>query len=550
MEEDQKTLKDYLRIVRRRKFIIVISALILALVSVTVAVILPPVFESQATILIEQQHIPSELVKSTVTSYGDERVKQIEQQVMTIDNIMRIINKFGLYAEQKEKLNVSELTELFRINTILELLNADVISNGKSSKATLAFNLSFDDKDPVMAQKVTTELVSLFLNENIQNRTKRAQETTHFLEEEAEKYKLEIQKDENKLAEYKEKFSNSLPELLPANLTMISRIETELQQLFMQEKLLDERKASLNSQLAAASQANAPAGHAPISLDELKLEKSRLLSKYSATHPDILQLERQIDQLEKESSGKQGESQDLLEARRELMRMRQLYSDSHPDVKTAQRKLAELESTNKSQSAGKQAAESATGNLVYFQLKSGIDLAEQEQANIRSQRIDMQKKLRKLEEYVSITHQVERGYYELVRDLDNIKAKYSELKAKQMEAKLAQTLEDEQMAERFTLLEPPQIPDKPIKPERLKILFVGFIVTIGGGLGAGWLAEMLDGSIRSYQVLKAITGMEPLIVIPYIQNQDDKNRIRKIMMNSYVMAVLLSIGIIIAVYFY
>ena len=550
MEEDQKTLKDYLRIVRRRKFILVISALILALVSVTVAVILPPVFESQATILIEQQHIPSELVKSTVTSYGDERVKQIEQQVMTIDNIMRIINKFGLYAEQKEKLNVSELTELFRINTILELLNADVISNGKSSKATLAFNLSFDDKDPVMAQKVTTELVSLFLNENIQNRTKRAQETTHFLEEEAEKYKLEIQKDENKLAEYKEKFSNSLPELLPANLTMISRIETELQQLFMQEKLLDERKASLNSQLAAASQANAPAGHAPISLDELKLEKSRLLSKYSATHPDILQLERQIDQLEKESSGKQGESQDLLEARRELMRMRQLYSDSHPDVKTAQRKLAELESTNKSQSAGKQAAESATGNLVYFQLKSGIDLAEQEQANIRSQRIDMQKKLRKLEEYVSITHQVERGYYELVRDLDNIKAKYSELKAKQMEAKLAQTLEDEQMAERFTLLEPPQIPDKPIKPERLKILFVGFIVTIGGGLGAGWLAEMLDGSIRSYQALKAITGMEPLIVIPYIQNQDDKNRIRKIMMNSYVMAVLLSIGIIIAVYFY
>ena len=549
MEEDQKTLKDYLRIVRRRKFIIVISALILALVSVTVAVILPPVFESQATILIEQQHIPSELVKSTVTSYGDERVKQIEQQVMTIDNIMRIINKFGLYAEQKEKLNVSELTELFRTNTILELLNADVISNGKSSKATLAFNLSFDDKDPVMAQKVTTELVSLFLNENIQNRTKRAQETTHFLEEEAEKYKLEIQKDENKLAEYKEKFSNSLPELLPANLTMISRIETELQQLFMQEKLLDERKASLNSQLATASQTNAP-GHAPISLDELKLEKSRLLSKYSATHPDILQLERQIDQLEKESSGKQGESQDLLEARRELMRMRQLYSDSHPDVKTAQRKLAELESTNKSQSAGKQAAENASGNLVYFQLKSGIDLAEQEQANIRSQRIDMQKKLRKLEEYVSITHQVERGYYELVRDLDNIKAKYSELKAKQMEAKLAQTLEDEQMAERFTLLEPPQIPDKPIKPERLKILFVGFIVTIGGGLGAGWLAEMLDGSIRSYQVLKAITGMEPLIVIPYIQNQDDKNRIRKIMMNSYVMAVLLSIGIIIAVYFY
>ena len=78
MEEDAKTLRDYINIIRRRKYIIVALFLFLLISSAVLAIIIPPVYQSEATILIEQQHIPTELIKSTVTSYADERIRLIE----------------------------------------------------------------------------------------------------------------------------------------------------------------------------------------------------------------------------------------------------------------------------------------------------------------------------------------------------------------------------------------------------------------------------------------------------------------------------------------
>lgn len=552
MEENVKTLKDYLQMARRRKYIIVIPALLLLMASVVVALILPPVYQSQATILIEQQQIPTDLVKSTVTSYADERISLIQQRVMTTDNLTKIINKFGLYPKERGKLTVAELAEQFRMSAYLELVNADVISQGRHSKATLAFKLSFDDKDPQQAQKVTNELVTLFLNENVRNRTERAEETTLFLEEEAQKFKFDIQKIENELAEYKEKYRDSLPELLSVNLSMISRIESEIQQLGLREKMLDERKISLRSQMAIASQgllvSSASDGHAPTSLAELKQEQARLLSKYSPAHPDVIRIKRQVEILEAEQNIEQsGESPALQEAKQELAKLQQHYSDNHPDVKAAQRKVAELTDSKKPSSAKKPTNQIAS-NPAMLQIKSEMDVADIELASIRRHQAELQQKLKSLEMSVSQTHQVERGYYELMRDLDNNKAKYNELKAKQLEAKLAQTLEEEQKAEKFSLLEPPRLPGKPIKPNRFKILFLGFMVSMGAGLGAGYLREMMDGSIRGHRSLAHITGTEPLVVVPYIENQEDRDRTRKNIISFSIIAGILFLGMIVSVH--
>lgn len=500
MEQDVKTLRDYLQMFRRRKTMIVVPMLLLLAVSVIVALALPPVYRSEATILIEQQHIPTDLVKSTVVSFADERIKQIQQKLMTVDNLNMIIDKFGLYPEQKLLANASDLADEFRENTQLELINADVISQGRNTKATLAFTLSFDDKNPVMAQKVVNELVTLFLNENVRSRTQRAEETTKFLQEEAEKFKMEIQKIENQIAEYKGKYSESLPELLPVNLAAISRIESTMQQLQMQEKMLDERRISLRTQLAVTSPIVTVAGEnnvatAPESLPVLQEEYERLLSKYSSKHPDVKALKRKIDNFE----------------------------DSP--------------------------AQANINNPVYLQLQSEMDIAGVELQNIQKQRAQLSEKLKQLEVNVSQTHQVERGYYELMRDLDNHKAKYNELKAKYLEAKLSQTLEEEQKAEKFSLLEPPRVPEKPEKPNRIKILFMGLIFSIGGGLGVGYLVEMMDDSIRGSKALTGITGMEPLVVIPYIKNQEDIDRSRKHTVYFAALAIALLLGMIAAVHF-
>ena len=136
-----------------------------------------------------------------------------------------------------------------------------------------------------------------------------------------------------------------------------------------------------------------------------------------------------------------------------------------------------------------------------------------------------------------------------MRDLDNHRAKYKDLKSKALEARLSQTLEEEQKAEKFSLLEPARVPTKPEKPNRFKILVMGFALSIGVGLGAGFLAEVVDGSIRGHRALERVTGFEPLAVIPYIENQVDLDRSRKNKRNFVMITILLFIGAIVAIHF-
>jgi len=508
MEEDNKTLKDYLQIAKRRKYLIALPMLILMIISAVIAVALPPLYRSEALILIEQQHIPTDLVKSTVESFADERIKQIEQRVMTVDNLNKIIDKFELYSDLKDESGLADLADEFKINTQLTLVNADVIQNGRNSKATLAFKLSFSHKNAAIAQKVASELLTLFLNENVRNRTEQASETTRFLEEEAEKFKTEIQKIENQIAEFKEKYSNSLPELLQVNLSSISRVENEIQQIDLNEKLLNERLVSLHTQLAAtspsavASGPNASQDAVPETLPMLKEHYQQLLTKYAASHPDVKAVKRKIDNFKGPETSEQSESTQGI------------------------------------------------SNPVYLQLKSEIDIGAIELKNIKTQKASLQEKLQQLELRVSQTHQVERGYDELMRDLDNHRAKYKELKAKALEAKLSQTLEEEQKGEKFSLIEPPRIPSKPEKPDRIKILLLGFALSVGAGIGTGFLAEMLDGSIRGHAALKKLTGLEPLVIVPYIENQDDWSKHRRNKINFSIMGCAFLIGIILALHFF
>ena len=88
-----KTLGDYLSVLSRRRWLIVLVFGLLFAVVVVVALVLPPVYRSTATILIKEQEIPQEFVRSTVTSFADERIQVISQQVMTRATLLELVDK-------------------------------------------------------------------------------------------------------------------------------------------------------------------------------------------------------------------------------------------------------------------------------------------------------------------------------------------------------------------------------------------------------------------------------------------------------------------------
>ncbi|WP_417585084.1 GumC family protein [Nitrincola sp.] len=478
-DENEKGLSDYLDILRRRKYYFILTFPLLAAVAIAIALSLPPIYRSQGVILIESQDIPTDLVRSTVTSFAEQQIKVIEQRVLTTALIQEAVQKHNLYPELRQKASPTQLAQEFRSNVSVNMVSARVMdpTRGRATTANIAFTVAFFDPVPAKAQAVANDLVTTFLSENVRVRTDRATETTAFIREEANRMRTRVQVLEDRIAQFKSEFSNSLPEMLNFNLSMIERGEERLLGIQNQEAqikdqlhLLGIELSGMNRYLPAPIDASAVMT-GPQRLAALQNELAQLSNRYSDAHPDVVRLKREIEVL------------------------RETVGNSSP--------------------AGQ------VENPQYRQISLQVESLQRDLVRMQTQRERVQEEVDQYRERVAQTPQVQRGYEDLTRDYESELRKYNELRSKELEAEIAQNLESENRAESFVLLEPPLAPTVPVKPNRKKIAAMGIILAGGFGVGLMLLMEMLDGGIRGPRRLSGILGADPLITIPMIMTRKD-----------------------------
>lgn len=535
MEENEKSLRDYLAVLRRRRQSLFGAMATILLVSVSIAFGLPPVYRSTATILIEQPEIPEELVRSTVTSYADQRIQMINQRVMITANLLAIIERNNLYPRLRAREPTEVVIEEMRADVNQQTISADVIDPdvGRPAQATIAFTLSYENQSPALAQRVANELVSLYLNENLETRTRTATQTTAFLQAEAEKLSAKIAELENKIADFKERNAGRLPELTQLNLELMNRTDNEVLETEREIRSLEQNKIYLQAQLAQISpnsESYTEAGQRILGpTDRLKLLQTEIVtltSKYGPEHPDVMRVRREIDALEIETgpSNSRGERQLRLQGlRSELISARQRYSDDHPDIKRLNRAIAKLEGNLKKAPTrvAARATVSDPENPAYIQLQAQLQAATTDLATQRSKAETLRAKRAAYEEKLTQTPQAERAYHALTRDYENAVARYREITGKQAEAQLGQSMETERRGEKFTLIEAPLFPEQPARPNRIAILLLGVVLSFAGGLGTAFVRENIDTTIRSRSGVIELAGAPPLAVIPCIQTEDD-----------------------------
>ncbi|HKQ30258.1 MAG TPA: Wzz/FepE/Etk N-terminal domain-containing protein, partial [Burkholderiales bacterium] len=393
MEQNTNTLQDYLIALRRRRKPILLVGGALLLVALAVAFGLPPVYRSAATILIEQQEIPTDLVRSTVSTYADQRIQIISQRVMTSANLIGIIRKFNLYPDEQQTQPTEVLVAGIRKDIKLDLISADVVDPrvGRPVQATIAFSVSYESRWPDLAQKVANELTTLYLNENLKTRTDSARETSAFLTEEAEKQSKQITELEEKLAVFKRRNINKLPELAQMNLQLLERADHEVTEIERSIAVLEERRIYLEAQLVQISphatvyaetgeRILAPEGR----LKALESREMSLTPLYAPDHPDLLKLRKELAGLRKElgvpGGGDAIEAQ-LRATRAELAQAHKKYSPEHPDIQRLKSKVAAFEAGLAAQPAARSPAK--PDNPAYVQLQAQLDGANTE---MRSQR--------------------------------------------------------------------------------------------------------------------------------------------------------------------
>jgi uncharacterized protein involved in exopolysaccharide biosynthesis len=539
---------------RRRTFLIVVAAS--ALAAVLLAALLPATYRSTATILIEQQEIPQELVRSVITSFADQRVQVISQRVMTTQNLLSLVDRYNLYPDIRSKQPREVLLDKLRGDIGMHMISADVIDprSGRPTQATIAFSVSYQSRSPDLALKVANDLTSLYLNENLTSRTQLGQQTATFFSEESARQAAHIADLDKSLTAFKAKHSNDLPELVQLNLQTMERTELELHDAQNKLDALDSQRVLLEAQLAQinpTSQVFSDTGQRVMGPeDRLKALKSQLASykaRFAPGHPDIVSTEREVAGLESQvkSDDDTGDRlRELDEAKAQLARAREKYSADHPDVVRLQRTVDGLESAVEAAAKTGKRREATThsDNPVYIQVKGQLDALTVERDRSVKRHDELQAKFDDYERRMAKSPEVEREFHTMSRELETAQLEYKQILAKQTEAQVSENLESERKGERFTMIEPPQMPEKPISPNRFAIVVMGLLLSVALGVGAAAAHESFDASVRGPNDIRQLLQVPALASIPVIVTTEDRARRKKMIRYSWggsVVAVIL-----------
>lgn len=505
MKEEAITIQDYVAILQRRKWSLILPAVLVFAVAVVAALIIPKTYQSTSTILIEEQEIPREFVSSTITGFADQRLQMINQRVMVSAKLMGIANRYNLYSDKRKSFTIEEIVERMRKDILFKTISADVTDkrSGSPTAATIAFSLSYEGKNPEIVQRVAAALASLYLEENLRQREQQSSGAYKFLEEEANNLKEQIKKMDADISDFKKKNVDALPELLSVNLQALDGIGRDLDRMNDTMRSLKERKSYYQSQLdIMPTDAD---NQDKTLLRELKTKLVQLESRYSNKYPEVIKTRTEIARLE-----------------------------------------ARIGNTEKAGSSGMQKSD----NPAYVTLASQLAGVQSEIDSVRRQIDDLNRKKEDYRRRIENSPKVDETYKRLLSERNNTQVKYDDLIRKALEAKISHGLEREQMGERFNLIEPAKLPEKPVKPNIPAILLIGLVLGIGAGVGVASIREALDQSVRSAKFLATETSLPVLVSIPDIVTWGDIRRQRTQRIVLAVAMVVVVIAGIAAFHFY
>lgn len=498
-------IQDYLEIFQRRKLQFILPFTLIFVTAVVVMLILPPVYRSEATVFIERQEIPAELVETTVTGFVDERIQIITKRLLTNDKLWEIAEKFDLYSDERSATNRLDIIRKMRDSITVETQTFEEEDTARSrndeQSLTIAFTVSYESSTPETAQKVANELALLYSEENKRERTEQTEAVSKFLEEEAAQYRDQIAEIDQELAAFKQENVGSLPELANVNLDMLNSTEDQLERVQEEINTIQEQIVNLQSQLATTD------------------------PYYNITVPA-------------DDIGALPSSQQLRFLKQQYAAARQRYSEEHPDIKRLKNQINALGGTI--DSSGNTSA-FAPDNPAYISLQAQIESNKIRLKSLESERERLKSKMEIYEERMFKVPAVERDYLAITRDREVAIRKYQDIQDKLQLARLAKNLEQDAKAERFVVLSPASLPTSPSKPNKLAIMLLGFVLAFGSGTGMATLAEYLDHSVHGVRGIKNILSVPPLAEIPYIQTETEvlKKRHRFVAVSGIFMMLLL-----------
>jgi uncharacterized protein involved in exopolysaccharide biosynthesis len=528
--ETSLNISDIKGLIRRRlKLFILIFALIMA-VAMVVAVALPPIYSSKATILIEAQQIPDEYVKSTITSYAEHRLELLTREILSYSALKDIIQEFDLYPNYVEKGKIG-----LAVSKMGSMVEVEPISSKVGIKSyTVAFILSYEGYDPQKTFAVVDRLSKLYLKKESEDREKQAAATTGFLENELANLKQLIDEHEKKISQFKLRHIEELPGSAAANLSTLQRLERESDQINGRIRSLQDRKIYLKGQLAnieplrpIQTDSGKLASNPQERLRTLRLNLIRARARLSEKHPDIKKMTSEIAELERQVGRTDVtvvKVKQLRTLRAELTALKARKGDKHPDVISLEKQingLAKEVDSLLSEKAMADMSKQKPDNPAYIHIRTQIVSADLEIKNLSEDVAQLSESIKNYRRRVEMAPVVEQEFNELTLDYNNAKVRYNEISDKLLKARVAQEMEVQQQGEHFSITDPAYVPSSPSKPNRMAIMLLGVVLSLGAGFGGAAFREATDNTIKSGSELIQFKGVDLLTTMPYTPTAEE-----------------------------
>ncbi len=477
------TYADYLRLFWRRRWLVVFTTLTFALVTAIVVHLLPSVYRATTVILVDPRKVPDNYVMSTVTSGVADRLATLRQQILSTTRLGQIIEEMGLYGELKGKKTQEEIIETMR-----KAVEVEVAATTSGDRGLGAFTISYHARNPVQAAQVTNRLASLFIEENVKAREQQVLGTAEFIERELDAARKDLAAKEEQIRQLKSRYVSGLPESQTFHVQALTSLQLELRSEIDAAGRAQQQKMYLQSLLAQ--------DYPVVNLDQW-------------ASPELIALQTQFSQ-----------------SSTELDELRKRYGPIHPDV---QKKLSEVRSIQDHMDQIRKSEASAKRDTPPMRsrnpvVESQIASLEEEiqkhnarQQEIKKQIVYHQSKL----EQIPI---LEQQMASVTRDYEAARDNYRHLLGRKFSADMSSNLETYQKGERFIVLDPAQVPERPFRPDRVLINLLGLVAGFGLALALVPLLEILDTTVKTHQEVTELLQADVIAAIPWLPTPWQRRR--------------------------
>ena len=517
----QRTPGEYIKILKRRKWLIILPVVAVASAVAWVVYRLPDIYESTTLIVVKPATLPNSVVPTVTEETLTRQLASIAQVVTIRSSLEPLVHKYELYKRERDRGEPME--------TVIDFMRRDIHVEPNTSRndVTDGFDIKYRYRDPKVTQAVTAELATKYVDVQTANTVNSSAAAKQFIDDQVRQTKTDLDAIDEKRLQFMKENLGSLPSEAQSLLSQLTGLREQQKTLTSELGRLQDQRSTAASNLALVRKANEQSiGDAAETLTDpkttlawaelvkrkadLEAELQKLRTEYTEKHPDVLAKQSQIETVQKEMDKQIAEWKERIAAKEKKLQ-------SRPDLQAA---------------------------ALEGEIKRIDGEITREQDLVK----DNEKQIAGLLDRINKVPGADVALSAIDREYQTKKSAYDNLLQQQQKINLGADAASQQQGEGIEVVDPANLPQKPVAPKRLVLSGMGVAAGLFLGLLFTALLEVpLLFTIQNSEDVRHYLGLPLLISLPEMLTPNEARSIprrRRLLLAAGVVATIVSIPLL------